>query len=94
MEPQIIQSKIYSLRGECVMFDFDLAELFEVTTRRLKEAVRRNLDRFPQEFMFELTPKEFKNLRSQIATSSWGGKQYIKIQRLLRSSSIYKKTEP
>ncbi len=76
MELQIIQTKIYTLRGERVILDFDLAELYEVTTRRLKEAVRRNIERFPAEFMFELTLSEFKNLRSQIATSSWGGTRY------------------
>jgi phage regulator Rha-like protein len=76
MELQIIQTKIYTLRGERVMLDFDLAELYEVTTRRLKEAVRRNIERFPDEFMFELTISEFQNLRSQFATSSWGGNRY------------------
>ena len=76
MELQIIQSKIYTLRGERVMLDFDLAALYEVTTRRLKEAVRRNIERFPDEFMFEMTLSEFRNLRSQIATSSWGGTRY------------------
>ncbi len=76
MELQIIQTKIYTLHSERVMLDFDLAELYEVTTRRLKEAVRRNIERFPDEFMFELTLSEFKNLRSQFATSSWGGTRY------------------
>ncbi|MBP6813092.1 MAG: ORF6N domain-containing protein [Saprospiraceae bacterium] len=76
MEIQIIQTKIHLLRGERIMFDFDLAELYAVTTRRLKEAVRRNIERFPHEFMFELTQEEFKNLRSQFATSSWGGTRY------------------
>jgi len=76
MELQVIQTKIHTIRGERVMLDFDLAELYEVDTRRLKEAVRRNIERFPDEFMFELTPAEFKNLRSQIATSSWGGTRY------------------
>jgi hypothetical protein len=76
MELQIIQSKIYTLRGERVMLDFDQAALYEVTTRRLKEAVRRNIERFPDEFMFEMTLSEFRNLRSQIATSSWSGTRY------------------
>jgi hypothetical protein len=76
MELPIIQSKIYTLRGERIILDFDLAALYEVTTRRLKEAVRRNIERFPNEFMFEMTLSEFRNLRSQFATSSWGGTRY------------------
>ena len=76
MELQVIQTKIFTIREVRVMLDFDLAELYEIETRRLKEAVRRNIERFPDEFMFELTPVEFKILRSQIATSSWGGTRY------------------
>ncbi len=56
--------------------DFDLAELYETETKRLKEAVRRNIDRFPKDFMFELTKKEFESLRTQIATSKRGGIRY------------------
>ena len=59
------------------MLDFDLAELYETETRRLKEAVRRNIDRFPVDFMFELDSKEWNILRTQIATSSWGGARYL-----------------
>ena len=77
MELQIIQTKIFKLRGQLVMLDFDLAELYEVETKRLKEAVRRNVERFPPDFMFELTREELKNLRSQIASSSWGGTRYL-----------------
>lgn len=58
------------------MLDFDLAVLYGVETKRLKEAVRRNMNRFPMEFMFELTIEEAKILRSQIASSSWGGARY------------------
>jgi len=58
------------------MLDRDLAELYGVETKRLKEQVRRNSDRFPEDFMFELTKNEFKNLRSQIATTSWGDSRY------------------
>ncbi len=76
MELQLIQSKIHTLRGQSVMLDFDLAALYEVETKRLKEAVRRNIERFPNDFMFELTRKETKNLRSQFASSSWGGSRY------------------
>ena len=58
------------------MIDRDLAELYGVETKQLKRAVRRNLHRFPSDFMFELTQKEFKGLRSQFGTSSWGGTRY------------------
>ena len=68
MELSIIQSKIYEIRGCKVMLDFDLAILYEVETRRLNEAVRRNIKRFPPDFMFQLTNKEFINLISQNAT--------------------------
>ena len=72
-----IQNKIYEIRGQQVMLDFDLAALYQVETKRLKEAVRRNIERFEgDEFMFELTEKEYADLRSQIATSSWGGIRY------------------
>ena len=76
MELQIIQNKIYEIRGQRVMLDFDLAELYETETKRLKEAVRRNLSRFPDDFMFELSPKEWEILRTQFSTSSWGGISY------------------
>jgi hypothetical protein len=76
MELQVIQSKIYEIRGQQVMLDFDLAELYEVETKRLKEAVRRNINRFPSDFMFELNTDEWTILRSQIASSSWGGIRY------------------
>jgi phage regulator Rha-like protein len=64
-----IEKRIYFIRGVKVMLDRDLAELYEVETKRLKEQVRRNIDRFPADFMFELTKDEFINWRSQIATS-------------------------
>ena len=77
MQLQIIQNKIYQIRGERVMLDFDLAELYEVETRVLKQAVRRNLDRFPEDFMFELTKEEYDNLTSQNVISSHGGRRYM-----------------
>ena len=87
MELQPIQSKIYEIRGQRVMLDFDLAELYQVETKRLKEAVRRNIERFEgDDFMFELSEKEYEILRTQIATSSltsqnassnWGGRRYM-----------------
>ena len=58
------------------MLDRDLAELYGVETKQLKRAVRRNIDRFPVDFMFELTKEEFRNLRSRFGTSSWGGTRY------------------
>ena len=64
-----VVNKIYLIRGQKVMLDNDLADLYDVETRRLKEAVRRNIDRFPEDFMFELTQTEFDSLRSQFATS-------------------------
>ena len=66
---------IYKIRGYQVMLDEDLAAIYQVETRRLNEAVKRNADRFPPEFMFQLTKEEYDNLKSQIATSSWGGRR-------------------
>ena len=72
-----IISKILYIRSQKVMLDEDLAKLYNVETKRLNEQVKRNIDRFPKDFMFQLTPKEFANLKSQIATSSWGGKRKL-----------------
>jgi len=74
-----IQNMIYEIRGQRVMLDSDLAVLYEVETKRLNEAVRRNIKRFPAEFMFQLTESEFTSLRSQIATSNEGrgGRRYF-----------------
>jgi len=68
---------IMVVRGEKVIIDSDLADLYGVETRRLNEQVRRNIDKFPEDFMFQLTKEEFDNLKSQIATSSagWGGRR-------------------
>ena len=66
----VIQNKIYEIRGHKVMLDFDLAEMYGTETKRLKESVKRNIKRFPSDFMFELTKEEFEILRSQIATSN------------------------
>jgi ORF6N domain. len=75
---QVIQSKIYEIRGYKVMLDFDLAEIYQVETKRLKEQVRRNIGRFPPDFMFELTKEEYNYLRSQIATLEVGRGKYSK----------------
>ena len=72
-----IESHIFLIRGQKVMLDADLAELYEVETRRLNEQVRRNSERFPEDFMFQLTAEEFANLKSQFATSSWGGRRKL-----------------
>jgi hypothetical protein len=73
---QKILNKIYIIRGEKVMLDKDLAEMYGVETKVFNQSVRRNIDRFPKDFMFTLTEKEYENLRSQIVTSSWGGARY------------------
>jgi hypothetical protein len=72
---EVIMNKIYFIREQKVMIDNDLAELYRVETKRLNEQVKRNIDRFPNDFMFQLTETEFGNLKSQIATSSWGGRR-------------------
>lgn len=88
---QTIQNRIYEIRGERVMLDRDLAALYETETKRLKEAVNRNIKRFPKDFMFQLTKEEFEDLRfqietlektdnplrTQIATSNRGGTRYM-----------------
>ncbi len=74
---QIITQKIIEIRGHKVLLDFDLAELYVTETRILKQAVRRNINRFPEDFMFELTEEEFQCLRSQIVTSNRGGLRYM-----------------
>ena len=70
---QKILNRIYVIRGEKVMLDRDLAEMYGVETRVLNQSIKRNLNRFPKDFMFQLSEKEFKNLISQNVTSSWGG---------------------
>ena len=72
MQIQLIQKKIYELRGQRVMLDFDLAELYTVETRALNQAVKRNVERFPERFMFQLTREEWKSLISQIVISKTG----------------------
>jgi hypothetical protein len=76
MELKSIEALIFLIRGQKVMLDRDLAELYRVETKQLKRAVRRNITRFPKDFMFELTKDESDNLRSQFGTSSWGGTRY------------------
>lgn len=70
MELQVIQSKIYEIRGQRVMLDRDLAEMYNVETRVLNQAVKRNMERFPDDFMFQLTDQEFQNWKSQIVMTN------------------------
>ena len=77
MEIELIKNKIFEIRGQKVMLDFDLATLYETSTKVLKQSVRRNINRFPEDFMFELTPIELESLRSQIVTSNRGGLRYM-----------------
>ncbi len=71
--PEQVEKKIFFIRGQKVMLDRDLAELYGVETKNLNKAVSRNLDRFPADFMFQLTKEEFENLKFHFGTSSWGG---------------------
>jgi hypothetical protein len=77
-EEQILRTILF-IRGKKVILDSDLAKLYGVETRRLNEQVRRNIGKFPEDFMFQLTPEEFKNLKSQFATSNsgWGGRRKV-----------------
>ena len=77
MELELIQSKIYEIRGIKVMLDFDLAALYEVETKSLNLSVKRNALRFPSDFMFQLTLDEWNQLRFQIETSKRGGRRYL-----------------
>lgn len=74
---EVIASKIFVIRDLKVMLDSDLAELYQVETKRLNEQVKRNEKRFPDDFMFQLTEQEWENLKSQNATSSWGGRRTL-----------------
>lgn len=74
---KVIKSKIFEIRGQKVMLDVDLAEMYEVETKVFNQAVKRNPLRFPVDFMFTLTQKEFQALRSQIVTSKRGGRRYL-----------------
>lgn len=79
MELQLIQNKIFEIRGQRVMMDFNLAEMYEVETRILKQAVNRNIGRFPADFMFQISSKEWESLRSQfvISNSNRGGTRFM-----------------
>ena len=83
MEIEQIQQKIFEIRGQKVMLDRDLAQMYGVETKRLNEQIKRNMKRFPEDFMFQLTKEEFQNLKSQSATSRWGGTR--KLPKFLRN---------
>jgi len=86
---QIITNKIYLIREQKVMLDRDLAELYGVETRVLKQAVRRNIKRFPKDFMFEMTIREFKNWRSQFVTSNSSDKMGLRYEpRFLQNKGL------
>jgi hypothetical protein len=70
MQTQFIQQKIFEIRGQKVMLDFDLAELYKVETKVLNQTVKRNIERFPEDFMFRLRMEEWNSMRSQIVTTS------------------------
>jgi len=72
-----IQNMIYEIRGYQVMLDEDLAKIYQVETKVVNQSVKRNIARFPPEFMFQLTQTEYDNLKSQIVTSSWGGRRKL-----------------
>jgi hypothetical protein len=76
MELEHIKNSILYIRGKKVILDYELAKMYQVETRALKQAIRRNIERFPTDFMFELTEEEMKNLTSQFVTSSWGGTRH------------------
>ncbi|WP_035659342.1 ORF6N domain-containing protein [Flavobacterium seoulense] len=73
LSEETISNNIYYIRNQKVMLDRDLASLYGIETKVLNQAVKRNISRFPEDFMFQLTETEFQNLKSQIVTSSWGG---------------------
>ncbi|MEO6456423.1 MAG: ORF6N domain-containing protein [Ginsengibacter sp.] len=81
MQLQVIQQKIFELRDQKVMLDFDLAELYDVETKVLNQSVKRNFDRFPKDFMFRLTEKEWGNIKSQIVMA------YNQVNEIQRSNS-------
>lgn len=72
-----IENRIYTIRGQKVMLDFDIAQLYEVETKNFNKAVKRNIEKFPADFMFQLTQSEFSDLKFQNGTSSWGGRRKL-----------------
>ena len=85
MQLQLIQNRIYEIRGEKVMLDFDLAQLYEVETRVFNQAIKRNAESFPKDFMFKLSAKEWKNMMSQFVISSETEKVGVKSNLISQS---------
>jgi len=85
---EVIEGKIHVIRGHKVMLDKDLAELYEVETRVVIQAVKRNIGRFPSDFMFQLNKDEFGLLRSQSVISRWGGRRYLPYAQALLSEVL------
>ena len=84
---QLIRSKIYEIRGQQVMLDFDLAQMYGTETKVLKQAVKRNIKHFPTDFMFELNKEEFEFVRSQIVPSNQRGRNTLYALCLYRAKS-------
>jgi hypothetical protein len=77
MDLELIKRRIFEIRGQQVLIDFDLAELYKVETKVLNQSVKRNIKRFPPDFMFQISFEEWSNLKSQFVTSSWGGSRKL-----------------
>ncbi len=92
LQPINIQNKIYTIRGQKVMLDFDLAEIYGVQTKVLNQAVKRNIARFPEDFMSQINKVEIENLRSRFVTSSWGGSRYMPYEFLKPISKMFLQT--
>ena len=84
-----LRSKIYTIRGLQVMLDFDLAAIYGYETKRFNEQIKNNIERFDEDFRFQLSEIEFKNLRSNFSTSSWGGVRTTSISQV-EDKSLYK----
>ena len=83
----VLRSKIYMVRGQKVMLDFELAEIYGYTTTKFNQQVKNNIEKFEEDFMFQLTKEEFENLMSKNLTSSWGGRR--KLPRVFTEQGIY-----
>lgn len=88
MELQTIQQKIYEARGQKVMLDFDLAQLYQVETRVLNQAVKRNIDLFPEDFLFQLSPQEWGMMSSQIVMTSGSKRPKISIPQAFTEHGV------
>lgn len=74
---EVVTQRIFFVRGVKVILDSDLADFYDVSVKVLLQSIKRNIERFPEDFMFQLTKNEFEDLRSQFVTSSWGGRRYL-----------------